>query len=86
MPDITMCNDETCPIRNECYRFRAIPSEHRQAYFVDSPREGDKCNEFTPINGRRYLMPVTSEESQAASLSQDDSQSTHPHESYPSGS
>lgn len=42
MPDITMCDDKECPMREGCYRFTAKPSM-RQAYFVKSPREGNEC-------------------------------------------
>lgn len=49
MPDITMCNDEKCPKRKECYSFMAIPSEYRQSYFAKSPRKNDKCEYFYPI-------------------------------------
>lgn len=31
MPDITMCSNNKCPIRDKCYRYLAKPSE-RQAY------------------------------------------------------
>lgn len=33
MPDITMCASKTCPLREDCYRSRAKPSE-RQSYSV----------------------------------------------------
>jgi len=48
MPDITMCQDNECPIRNKCYRFTAIPSKYGQ-YYGQFEREGDKCGDFYPI-------------------------------------
>lgn len=36
MPDITMCNGHNCPIRVNCYRYTAIPSD-RQSYFLETP-------------------------------------------------
>lgn len=42
MPDITMCDDEGCPMKDRCYRYLAKPSKW-QSYFADSPREDDKC-------------------------------------------
>jgi len=42
MPDITMCEDKECPMKNKCYRFTAVPSM-RQSYFEESPREGNDC-------------------------------------------
>ena len=32
MPDISMCDNEQCPLKETCYRFTATPSEFRQAY------------------------------------------------------
>jgi hypothetical protein len=45
MPDITMCHDERCMLAQECYRFKARPSE-QQSYFSESPRTGDNCELF----------------------------------------
>jgi len=42
MADITLCKDKTCPHKERCYRFNAEPSLY-QAYFINSPRKGDKC-------------------------------------------
>lgn len=32
MADISMCANKTCEKRADCYRYRACPSEFRQAY------------------------------------------------------
>ena len=32
MPDIALCTNELCPLRNECYRALAKPSEYLQSY------------------------------------------------------
>ncbi len=58
MPDITMCSDETCPMKMECYRYRAIPDKHMQTYFLDSPRKGDECDYFTSIKGWGNLRNI----------------------------
>ena len=49
MPDISMCNDYSCPQFDKCYRAQAKPSEYRQSYFRDSPRDKDGCNYFWPL-------------------------------------
>ncbi len=49
MPDISMCQDKTCPQRNKCYRFRAIPHEYRQSWFAEKIRDEDGCGYFMPI-------------------------------------
>lgn len=41
MPDITMCDNSNCTFKEECYRFKAIPSRYYQAYFLGDVREED---------------------------------------------
>lgn len=48
MADITMCEDEKCSKARYCYRFTAPENLWRQAYFIESPRQGDECGEFVP--------------------------------------
>jgi len=49
-----MCADRSCPLRESCYRYRAIVASYRQAYFLDSPRQDpeDTCRYYWPIAGR----------------------------------
>lgn len=78
MPDITMCEDQKCAQKMECYRFLAIPNEFRQSYFVGSPKKMDGCP---------YFMKATEEEKKAynaycvghrdGSISQEDPLSSH---------
>lgn len=37
MPDISMCKGDGCPIKQDCYRFTARPSEFYQSYFAVVP-------------------------------------------------
>ncbi len=50
MPDITMCKGDHCPAKNNCYRFRAIPSE-RQSVFAELPFDDrlGVCDSFDDI-------------------------------------
>ncbi len=41
MPDITMCMNKECPLRNTCYRYTAIPKDKGQSYA-----------EFNFVNGK----------------------------------
>lgn len=51
MPDISMCAAFTCPLKENCYRYRAFPSEW-QTYSVFPP--GKDCNFYWPTeDGRR---------------------------------
>jgi hypothetical protein len=52
-PDISMCADDECPSRAECYRHKASgtkPCEYRQA-FADFERQPDRdqCPFFWPV-------------------------------------
>ncbi len=50
MPDITMCDDKTCPLAPKCYRNPASgtqPNEYRQSWFVESPRTEERCDHFS---------------------------------------
>ena len=49
MSDICMCNDYSCPQFDKCYRAQAKPSEYRQAYFSESPRQVEGCFYFSPL-------------------------------------
>lgn len=46
MPDITMCKGNKCPLKENCYRYKAIPSEYRQSYFVEPPFENSECEYY----------------------------------------
>ena len=37
MTDISMCSGKDCPVRDDCYRFTAIPTQYGQSYFMDVP-------------------------------------------------
>lgn len=47
MPDITMCLNNTCGKRRDCYRYMATPS-FRQSYAKFTPKDGE-CDEFIKI-------------------------------------
>jgi len=50
VPDISMCANRTCSQSSQCYRFRAVPNEYRQSYFMGSPANADgTCNHFWPL-------------------------------------
>ena len=62
MPDITMCTNNSCVLRNECFRFRADPNPYRQSYFAENPEPiNEKCEHFMKIfeNSSYNLQPIT---------------------------
>lgn len=50
MPDITMCSDVTCHLRDQCFRYTATPDDLRQSWFAESPRDKltGACTKFLP--------------------------------------
>jgi hypothetical protein len=56
MPDISMCASKTCPARNQCYRFRAVPVDVGQSYAEFAPEPvTELCRYFwllIPSEGR----------------------------------
>ena len=40
MPDITMCKDYDCKLKETCFRYNAKP-DYYQSYFVGSPKDED---------------------------------------------
>lgn len=59
MPDITMCEGGSCPKRDQCYRFRAVPSEYRQSYFQQPPWDRwHRCDHFWQIQPGDRLVPL----------------------------
>jgi len=46
MPDICMCTDSECPQKDTCHRFKVKPHKYMQSYFVESPREEEKCEYY----------------------------------------
>ena len=60
MPDISMCKNDKCPSKEECYRFRAVPNPERQAYGGFSLDESEKkCDYFMSILKSDKLTPKT---------------------------
>ena len=50
MPDISMCCQVKCPLRNKCYRYRAISSEYHQSFMM--PEGSQDCEHFWSVENR----------------------------------
>ena len=50
MPDITMCEEKGCKLKETCYRFKATPNEPEQSYFTETPIKKSKCNYYIKNN------------------------------------
>lgn len=50
MPDISMCKNDTCPLKNTCYRFIATPNEYVQQYDDFKYDEKSGCDYYWKID------------------------------------
>lgn len=49
MPDITQCCNRDCPLRDKCYRYRAIPDDYQSfAFFEPEYRFIKRTNSKVP--------------------------------------
>jgi hypothetical protein len=53
MPDISMCRNEECPLKDSCYRYVAEPS-HYQAYGKFEYKDG--CDHYLKFHGSRPML------------------------------
>lgn len=51
MPDISMCANYNCPMKDKCYRYLAIPTDGYQSYADFTPARGLEC--FWDATGRK---------------------------------
>lgn len=49
-----MCVGENCPLKKDCYRYRAIPHV-RQKYFTIPPLEGNDCRFFWQLENEHKI-------------------------------
>lgn len=60
MPDITMCDDSTCPMAKDCKRSTKSgtrPSDYMQSWFEESPRNRqlDTCEQYYLVDRNKYF-------------------------------
>jgi hypothetical protein len=44
MADVTMCKNEDCKMKNNCYRYIATPDKHSQSYLFDPKTDCENKN------------------------------------------
>lgn len=49
MPDISMCGDDECPSRMQCWRFMATPSFRQSFTCYDRSPDDERCGSFWPM-------------------------------------
>lgn len=64
MPDIAMCINEFCELKDTCYRYKANPAEFWQPYGDFHPKNG-KCDHYwhdtrteREVRNKKPLMTV----------------------------
>ena len=50
MPDISLCKNNNCTLRVNCFRFLAEPNEYRQSYGSFEPNENNECSNFVDFS------------------------------------
>lgn len=53
MPDITMCENTSCYMREQCYRFMATP-DARQSVTTFTPLSDSECEYFMPLKRGKF--------------------------------
>jgi hypothetical protein len=46
MPDISMCQQDKCPVKDTCYRYMATPCPYRQSYMLITEFDDDGCRHY----------------------------------------
>lgn len=59
MPDMSMCKNYQCIKRDNCYRYRAVPSTHWQSYMMPI---AETCKHFWMIDKDSMLSNVALED------------------------
>lgn len=59
MPDISMCENNACPLANRCYRHEATPTPLWQVYAAFEPDEQGHCPNWWPMEDKS--MSATTE-------------------------
>lgn len=49
MPDINICNNKKCTIRDQCYRFNTTPNLYYQSYTSFKQDKEGKCKSFIKL-------------------------------------
>lgn len=62
MTDITMCSDNSCPIRKTCFRYLATPDSLCQSYFTGKLRdEEDNCRYYWAVKSSEEVDKLNKE-------------------------
>ena len=62
MPDISMCQNKECKLKEECYRFTAKLREVMQTYGEFNCKDKDGIDTFFWKNGKPSIQPKTKED------------------------
>jgi hypothetical protein len=58
MPDITMCKNNNCPMKNDCYRYTAIPNAYQSYSLFEFDKKCDYFIKRIQDAGSNIIQPV----------------------------
>ena len=58
MPDISMCQNQDCKLKETCYRFKAVPNEHRQSYSDFKPDKDGNCKYYWEVRKGHRIVTI----------------------------
>ncbi len=58
MPDISMCKNKNCELKENCYRYRAIPSEYMQSYAEFENTKEKECEYYQPLKEGDRIVTI----------------------------
>lgn len=48
-----MCKGDNCPLKENCYRYKAEPDERLQSYFMEPPYKEGECKYLIAISAKQ---------------------------------
>jgi len=61
MPDISMCKNIHCTLKEQCYRYRAIPNNPYQSWSGFEQDKNGNCDYFMEIYPTDMIMEINKE-------------------------
>ena len=58
MSDITICNNNECELKVNCYRYRAIPSDFMQSYSNFNSENNKDCEYYEPLKEGDRIVTI----------------------------
>jgi hypothetical protein len=70
VPDMTMCKNKSCEIKEKCYRWSAQPSKYQSYSHFERPSENELCLHFIEVS--QYNLSAECKQSHSVSAFNDE--------------